>query len=101
MAQMNFLKVSDFPKVTQLEVLELGTDTGVPTSTPFHDSTWPRKKKNRKAIPRPEQRVLPNGSAEKDSDKSVWHMDGRHEPLALSTVFPGLGRAEAGFPTNL
>ena len=48
MAQMNFLKVSDFPEVTQLEVLELGIDTGVPTSTSFHDSTWPREKQERK-----------------------------------------------------
>ena len=32
---------------------------------------------------------------------SVRHMDGRHETLALSTVFPGPERAEAGFPTNL
>ena len=48
MAQMNFLKVSDFPEVTQLEVLELGIDTGVPISTSFHDSTWPLEKQERK-----------------------------------------------------
>lgn len=47
-AQMNFLKVSDFPEVTQLEVLELGIDTGVPISTSFHDSTWPLEKQERK-----------------------------------------------------
>lgn len=99
---MNFLKVSDFPKVTQLEALELGIDTGVPTSTL---STTPHglAQNRRGSGTKTRAESAPERKCGKvmDSDKSVWHMDGRHEPLALSTVFPGPGRAEPGLPTNL
>lgn len=61
---MNFLKVSDFPKVTQLEALELGIDTGVLTSTLLR-LHMALHKTGEEVVPRPQQRVLQSGSVEK------------------------------------